>query len=99
MLLDFALEGIVRVVSCPYLQGLTFTINRLAIPTKKAHLLLEFAHSKGKQHDLHEHLFRAYFAEGRNVNSVEVLSDILKESGLDAAEALSVLKDKAAVEK
>ena len=81
------------------LQGLNFTLNRLAIPTKKAHLLLDFAHSKGKQHDLQENLFRAYFAEGRNVNSVEVLSELLKESGLDVAEALRVLEDEAAIEK
>ena len=48
---------------------------------------------------MHEHLFRAYFAEGKNVNSVEVLRDVLKESGLDATEALRVLDDRAAVEK
>ena len=71
----------------------------MAVPTKKAHLLLDFARSKGKQHDLLELLFREYFAEGRNVNSVEVLSDVLKESGLDAVEALRVLEDKAAGEK
>ena len=33
------------------------------------------------------------------MNSVEVLSDVLKESGLDAEEALRVLEDKAAAEK
>ena len=99
LLRSLCLNGESELFPNPPMQGLNFTINRLAVPTKKAHLLLDFAHSKGKQHDFHEHLFRAYFAEGRNVNTVEVLSDVLKESGLDVEEALRVLEDKASTEK
>lgn len=36
------------------IQGITFTSNRLVVPTRKAHLLLAHAAKLGKQHDLHE---------------------------------------------
>ena len=38
-------------------------------------------------------LFRAYFAEGRNVNSEEVLAELLGEVGLDKDKALASIKD------
>ena len=35
-------------------QGITFNPSRLVVPTKKAHILLDYAVSEGKQHQLQE---------------------------------------------
>ena len=35
-------------------QGITFNPSRLVVPTKKAHILLEYAAREGKQHEMQE---------------------------------------------
>lgn len=60
--------------------------------TVKAHELLHFAKAKGKQLELAERLFRAYFVEGGHVGRVEDLADLAAEVGLDRAEALAALE-------
>ena len=60
--------------------------------TVKAHELLHFAKAQGKQLELAERLFRAYFVEGRHVGRVEDLADLAAEIGLDRAEALAALE-------
>ena len=37
-----------------FIQGITFSPNMLVVPTKKAHILLEYAAKEGKQHELQE---------------------------------------------
>lgn len=76
-----------------YIQGINFNPNRLVVPTKKPHIILDFAAKYGKQHEMQEVLFRAYFSEGRNVASDDVLKDLVSEVGLDADKALASLKD------
>lgn len=77
-----------------FIQGINFNPNRLVVPTKKPHIILDFAAKHGKQHEMQEVLFRAYFSEGRNVASDEVLKDLVCEVGLDANEALASLSDR-----
>ena len=60
--------------------------------TVKAHELLHFAKANGKQLELAERLFRAYFVEGRHVGRVEDLADLAAEVGLDRAEAVAALE-------
>jgi predicted DsbA family dithiol-disulfide isomerase len=60
--------------------------------TVKAHELLHFAKANGKQLELAERLFRAYFVEGGHVGRVEDLADLAAEVGLDRAEALAALE-------
>lgn len=60
--------------------------------TVKAHELLHFAKAHGKQLELAERLFRAYFVEGRHVGRVSDLADLAAEVGLDRAEALESLE-------
>ena len=60
--------------------------------TVKAHELLHFAKAQGKQLELAERLFRAYFVEGGHVGRVEDLADLAAEVGLDRAEALAALE-------
>ena len=51
--------------------------------TFNAHRLLWKAKKEGLQTELSEALFKAYFTDGRDVGSVEVLSDIANEIGMD----------------
>jgi predicted DsbA family dithiol-disulfide isomerase len=60
--------------------------------TVKAHELLHFAKANGKQLELAERLFQAYFIEGGHVGRVEDLADLAASVGLDRAEALSALE-------
>ncbi|WP_025155831.1 DsbA family oxidoreductase [Leifsonia aquatica] len=60
--------------------------------TVKAHELLHFAKANGKQLELAERLFKAYFIEGGHVGRVEDLADLAASVGLDRAEALAALE-------
>jgi len=60
--------------------------------TVKAHELLHFAKAHGKQLELAERLFKAYFVEGGHVGRVDDLADLAAEVGLDRAEALAALE-------
>lgn len=60
--------------------------------TVKAHELLHFAKAHGKQLELAERLFKAYFVEGGHVGRIEDLADLAAEVGLDRAEALAALE-------
>lgn len=79
-------------------QGIDFTPNRLVVPTKKPHIILDFASKHSKQHQMQEILFRAYFSEGRDVSSDEVLKELVSEVGLNPNEALAALSEKEYVE-
>ncbi|MFF1574277.1 DsbA family protein [Leifsonia sp. NPDC058292] len=60
--------------------------------TVKAHELLHYAKSQGKQLELAEALFKAYFTEGRHVGRAADLADLAAEVGLDRAAALAALE-------
>ena len=81
------------------MQGIEFTKQRLMIPTRRAHLLMDYAAKHGRQHEMQEALFKAYFAEGRNVNSEAVLQEVASEVGLDPKAVLEHLTDAAAQSK
>lgn len=61
--------------------------------TLKAHELLHFAKSHGKQIELKERLLKAYFTEGKHLGSQEVLVELAGEVGLDADSANQALTD------
>lgn len=50
-----------------------------------------WAETKGCGHNFHMEAFKAYFADGRNIASKEVLLDLMKRSGLDLKEGESVI--------
>jgi predicted DsbA family dithiol-disulfide isomerase len=60
--------------------------------TIKAHELLHFAKAHGKQLEMAERLFKAYFTEGRHIGRVEDLADLAAEIGLDRAAAVASLE-------
>jgi predicted DsbA family dithiol-disulfide isomerase len=61
--------------------------------TVKAHELIHYAKSKGRQLDMKERLLKAYFVDGRHVGRIEDLADLAAEIGLDRAEVIQVLTD------
>ncbi len=60
--------------------------------TLNAHRLLHFAKTKGKQSEMKERLFHAYYTEGKNVSDTESLSLLAAEIGLDESEVNAILQ-------
>jgi len=62
--------------------------------TFKAHQLLHVAksHALTKSNELEEILFKAYFTEGKNLNSNEVLAELGEEIGIPKEETLDALQ-------
>ncbi|QNE47026.1 DsbA family oxidoreductase [Glaciihabitans sp. INWT7] len=61
--------------------------------TVKAHELIHYAKSVGRQLAMKERLLKAYFVDGRHVGRIEDLADLAAEIGLDRAEVVRVLTD------
>ena len=51
--------------------------------TRKAHELLHYAKSVGRQADMAERLFAAHFTEGKHIGGIDELADLAAEIGLD----------------
>ena len=66
--------------------GLTLASNRWVANSHRALEFAEFARDRGAFEAVHEALFRAYFAEGRNIGDLDVLTEICRANGLDADE-------------
>jgi predicted DsbA family dithiol-disulfide isomerase len=60
--------------------------------TVKAHELLHYAKAHGRQLDMSERLFSAYFVEGRHVGRIDDLADLAAEIGLDCADVVRALE-------
>jgi predicted DsbA family dithiol-disulfide isomerase len=54
--------------------------------TFAAHRLVWYAAQQGKQDEVVETLFRAYFLEGKNIGDVKILTHVADEAGLDQTE-------------
>ncbi|NRD19796.1 DsbA family oxidoreductase [Winogradskyella eckloniae] len=63
------------------------------VNTFDAHVLLEYAKSKGKQTELKMTLTKAFFSERKDVSDRHILKQALLEVGLNATEALEKLDD------
>ncbi|RDH96494.1 putative DsbA family dithiol-disulfide isomerase [Curtobacterium sp. AG1037] len=61
--------------------------------TVKAHQVIHLAKQHGKQLDMVERLFTAYFERGEHVGQDESLADLAAEVGLDRDEVLATLRD------
>jgi predicted DsbA family dithiol-disulfide isomerase len=72
--------------------GLDFRFDRaVTTNTLDAHRLTHFAKAAGRQREMVERLFKAYFTDGRDVGSHEELADLAAEAGLDRAGAAAAL--------
>lgn len=63
--------------------------------TLDAHRLIHWAGIEGKQNEVVDALFAAYFVHGRDIGDHEVLADIADSVGMDAAVVLKLLKSDA----
>jgi predicted DsbA family dithiol-disulfide isomerase len=67
--------------------GLQFNMDKVVVAnTRRAHHLLQFAKLFGKQNETKAMLLRAYFTDGQNIDSDEVLTQIAQKMGLDIAQ-------------
>ena len=74
-----------RVAKVGEMEGIVFAFDRIArtANTFEAHRLNWFAQHRGKQDDLAEALFHAYFTEGRDIGDGQTLVEVAAEAGLD----------------
>ena len=63
----------------------------IATNTRRAHELSHFAAQFGKQHEMMQRLFKAYFTDGLNLGDDVVLARLAEEIGLDATVAKQAL--------
>ncbi len=81
-------------------EALDFNLDKISRTpsTLDSHRLVHYAESRGRQQDVVEHLFKAYFENGADVGSKETLADIASEAGLDRDEVLAYLESDTDVE-
>ena len=73
-------------------EGLVFDFDRATGGnTFDAHRLLHLAREHGRQHELKDALFTAYFTDGRDISDDDVLVQIATEIGLDEVAAKDVI--------
>lgn len=75
-------------------DGLAFDFDRIANApnTIDAHRLVLWAEQQGRQREMARALFRAYFAEGKDLTDPEALAQVAREAGLDVEAARSLLR-------
>jgi predicted DsbA family dithiol-disulfide isomerase len=61
--------------------------------TLKAHELLHYAKTQGRQVEMNERLMKAYFVDGAHLGRIDDLADLAAEVGLDREEAVAALAD------
>lgn len=66
-------------------RGMTLRLPPLQPRSRKALEAAEFARAQGHFDAMHNALFRAFFEEGRDIGSVDILLEIGAEQGLDVA--------------
>lgn len=73
--------------------GITFNIDGTVVTnTFDAHRTVHFASEQGKEKELSEKLFKAYFTDGENVGNRARLAELAGEAGLDAAAVAAMLE-------
>lgn len=73
--------------------GLEYNFDRaVPINTFLGHQLLHFGAAHGRQNELKERLFRAYYTEGQNLADLDTLARLAAEIGLDPEAARAALQ-------
>lgn len=73
---------------------LKFNFNKAVVANSfDAHRFAHFAKQQGKNHQVQEELFRAYFTDGKNTADHQILANLGENIGLDKTKVLEVLKD------
>ena len=74
------------------MEGLPMDDRTMTYNTRFAQELGKWAESRGRGHEFHNRVFRAYFAEGRNIGDVTELVSLAGEIGLSMTEAQEVIE-------
>lgn len=73
-------------------EGLELQFDKVKLTNSfDAHRLMHFASSKGKQTEINDALFQAYFTDSKHIGDQETLADVGAGIGLDRAEVMSML--------
>ncbi|MFI5427842.1 DsbA family protein [Aeromicrobium sp. UC242_57] len=73
-------------------EGLAYDFESLQhTNTVKAHALLHYTKTQGRQLDMSERLFSAYFEQGRHIGRIDDLADLASEIGLDRDSVVEAL--------
>ena len=70
---------------------LPFGDRKMTYNSRLAQELGKWAEQMGKGDAFHDAVFRAYFADGRNIADVNILADVAASVGLNAKEASAIL--------
>jgi predicted DsbA family dithiol-disulfide isomerase len=70
---------------------LPFGDRKMTYNSRLAQELGKWAEQMGEGDVFHDAVFRAYFADGRNIADVNILADVATSVGLDAKEAHDIL--------
>jgi predicted DsbA family dithiol-disulfide isomerase len=86
-----------RVAAAGRTVDIPFAFERITVQpnTLDAHRLLAYAEQEGRQDELAEILFKAYFIEGANLTDREVLADAAARAGIDREAAAAYLESDA----
>ena len=89
-----------RVAKAGEADGIVFAFDRIERTpnTFDAHRANWFAQQQGKQDNLAEALFHAYFTEGRDIGNGQALVEVASEAGLDGNEVREFLASGEGVE-
>jgi predicted DsbA family dithiol-disulfide isomerase len=76
-------------------DGVPYAFDKIARTpnTGDAHRLIRWSHDAGKQHDVAERLFMAYFNGGLDIGDRAVLAKIAGEAGMESSEVLAKLEN------
>jgi predicted DsbA family dithiol-disulfide isomerase len=72
--------------------GLVFAERTLLSNTRMVLQAAEFARDEGDFEGFHEAVFRAYFSEGRDIGSPEVIAAVADSCGLDPGRMMSAVE-------
>lgn len=75
-------------------EGIEFDFGKLRhANTAKSHRVLHLAKEQGVEDELRERLFRAYFAEGREISDPDTLAELGDEAGIDPDDVRDAFED------
>jgi predicted DsbA family dithiol-disulfide isomerase len=86
-----------RVAGVGATVGIPFDFDRIEVQpnTLAAHRLLYYAEQNGKQDEVSEELFRAYFIEGANLTDTDTLAGVAGRAGLERGAVAAYLSSDA----